>query len=84
MANACQQAGEEHDGQGQHRAEARHVHAEHAAWLPGVGHEQQRLVERADDQVQHPGRDDQGDQDQQAGDEIFAHRIPVVLVGARR
>ena len=35
--------------------------------------QQQRLVERIDDELQHPQRDDERDPDQQPGDEIFFH-----------
>src|SRR5690606_18999732 len=46
---------------------------EHGFRTPSGRQQQQRLVHRADDQVQHPQRDRKRNQDQQAGDEIFAH-----------
>ena len=63
----------QHDRQRHHRAHAGHVHAEPVLGAELQRQQQQHLVERIDDQLQHPERDDERDPDQQAGDEVFLH-----------
>src|SRR3970282_1993254 len=50
--------------------------AEKALGAPLRRQQQQRLIERVDDQLQDPDRDHQRDPDQQSGDEIFPHASP--------
>src|SRR2546430_10353855 len=68
-----EQAGDENDDQGKDGAQPRDVDAEPAFGLHRDRQQQQRLVERVEDELQHPDRDDQGDPDEQPGDEVFLH-----------
>ncbi|MNT93086.1 hypothetical protein D3C72_2344850 [compost metagenome] len=67
-----QRANGEHHHHGKDHTQTGDVKAQPLVGLPGGGQDVQGLVERADDPVQHPQGDDQGHQDQQAGQEPFA------------
>ena len=61
---------------GQHRqndAQTGNMDAEQIVRMPRGGQQQQRLVEDADDETQHPQGDHQRHQHQQAGQQVFLH-----------
>ena len=62
------------DAEAQQHAEARDVQAEQAVGPRDFRKEQQRLVERRHQEMQHPERDAERHPDEQAGDEIALHR----------
>src|SRR5262249_15789268 len=62
---------QQHDHDRENRAQPRDVDAEPVLGLPGIGQQEQRLVEHVDDDLQDPQRDDKGDPDQKHGNEVL-------------
>jgi hypothetical protein len=76
--------GDEDDHQRHHHAHAGHVRQQPAVLAYLLRQQQQRAIERIDDQRQHPDRDDEWNPDQQPGDQILLHRSANKKPGARR
>ncbi len=66
-------AGQQQQPEAQQYAKPRNVEAQQRVGTRPLGNQQQRLVQRRHEEVQHPDRDAERHPDQQAGDQVASH-----------